>query len=178
MPYYIAAFYVNMYMDRSSSKENLNKLIASYKKKPVLYLVLSAILFGILFIFYNEYTFIYVSGYRVSRTGFIRQLLIDTYRMLIGFAGSTFFMILWDRITELCKDYKWPVLSAFGKNSLGVYILQGYYILIVMASYTNNMTGIRWYHIPAEVVIISAVSLITAWILGKIPIIRILVGKI
>lgn len=195
IPYYIAAFYMNMCLDRFANREEpenkdeeesignriysiISKLITSYKSKPNMYLIISAVVFAILFIFYNSQTFIYVSGYRVSRTGFIKKVILDTYRMVIGFAGSTFFMILWDRIIEHFKGCKWRLLTAFGRNSLGIYILQGYYILIVMASYTNNLTWIKWYHIPIEVVIISTVSLITAMILGKIPVIKILVGKL
>lgn len=195
IPYYIAAFYVNMCLDRyvnAKEIENndgeepigkkvyllINKLIVSYKSRPGMYLIISAVVFGILFIFYNSQTFIYVSGYRVSRAGFVKKVILDAYRMVIGFAGSAFFMILWDRIVDRYKDCKWRLLTAFGRNSLGIYILQGYYILIVMASYTNNLTWIRWYHIPIEVVIISTVSLITAIVLGKIPVVKILVGKI
>lgn len=194
IPYYVAAFYVNMCLDKFSNiKENeneeeeslgnkayrlINKLIASYKNKPNMYLVILAVMFGVMFLFYNSQTFIYVSGYRVSRTGFVKKVILDTYRTVIGFVGSAFFMILWDRIVDRFKDCKWHLLTAFGRNSLGIYILQGYYILIVMASYTNNLTWIRWYHIPIEVVIISTVSLITAIILGKIPVVKILVGKI
>ena len=186
---------MNMCLDRFANREEpenkdeeesignriysiISKLITSYKSKPNMYLIISAVVFAILFIFYNSQTFIYVSGYRVSRTGFIKKVILDTYRMVIGFAGSTFFMILWDRIIEHFKGCKWRLLTAFGRNSLGIYILQGYYILIVMASYTNNLTWIKWYHIPIEVVIISTVSLITAMILGKIPVIKILVGKL
>lgn len=194
MPYYIAAFYVNMCLDRYSGSEEgenredegygkkfgsiIYKITGSYKEKPVMYLILSAVIFGVLFIFYNRDTFIYLSGYRVSRTGFVRQVALDIYRMIIGFAGSAFFMILFDRITERFSDYKWPILTAFGRHSLGIYILQGYYILIVMASYTNNLVGIRWYYIPVETVLICAVSLITTIILEKIPVLKILVGKV
>ena len=182
MPYYIGAFYLNKYLSSKNESEKLSilcdKVKNSYKRYPYIWLIGSAIIFVTLFLFYDERAFIYLTGYRLSKANWYKQIVIDIYRFVIGLVGSVFFMILWDRLTEIFKSYKWPVLSAFGKNSLGVYILQGYYILIVMAGYTNNLTGIMWYHIPIEVFIISAVSLITAIIIGKIPVLKILVGKV
>ena len=202
MPYYIGAFYINKLLNKRHPDKNdvrepqkepaetgdnadisgriygiVTRFTDGYKEKPVRYLIISAVLFALLFLFYNEKAFIYLTGYRLVRSNWYKQIVIDVYRFVIGLVGSAFFMMLWDRLVEKAGDYKWPVLRTFGVNSLGVYILQGYYILIVMASYTNNMTGIRWYHIPIETIIICAVSLISAIILGKIPFLRILVGK-
>lgn len=175
MPYYIGAFYINMWLD--GDREGIRKVKALYEKKPVMWLVIFGIIFVCLFIFYDERAFIYLTGYRLSRANWYKQLVVDVYRFVIGLVGSLFFMMLFDRLVEAFKSYRWPVLTTFGKNSLGVYILQGYYILIVMASFTNNMVGIKWYHIPIETLIISIVSLVSAIIIGKIPVLRILVGK-
>ena len=179
MPYYIGAFYINKSLDHYNDKfrKVLEGIKASYEKKPIMWLVIFAIIFVCLFMFYDERAFIYLTGYRLSKANWYKQLLVDVYRFVIGLIGSMFFMMLFDRLVEAFKSYKWPVLTTFGRNSLGVYILQGYYILIVMASFTNNMVGIRWYHIPIETVIISIVSLVSAIIIGRIPILRILVGK-
>ena len=177
MPYYIGAFYINKCLDSESKGGVICSVKETYEKKPVMWLVIFGIIFACLFVFYDERAFIYLTGYRLSRANWYKQIVIDVYRFVIGLFGSLFFMTLFDRLVEAFKSYKWPVLTAFGKNSLGVYILQGYYILIVMASFTNNMVGIRWYHIPIEAVIISIVSLVSAVIIARIPVLRILVGK-
>lgn len=176
MPYYISAFYINMNKDFLMGTKTGEKICSLYRRRAYICILFSGLFFGILFLLYRERAFIYLSGYKLTRETLISQFIVDMYRMIIGFAGSLFFILLWHQITVLTKDYKWLVLSAFGRNSLGVYILQGYYILMVMVIYTNSMPPV-WWHVAVETVIISCVSLVTSIVLSRIPVIRFLVGR-
>ena len=147
-----------------------------YRSKRWLFLVIIGIIFAGLFAFYNERAFIYLSGYKLTKDTMYKQMIVDIYRMIIGFVGSGFFIILFDMLTEAFKSYKWPVLTTFGRNSLGVYILQGYFILIGMVRITNDLEP-DLARVLLETVCICAISLMTTMILDKIPIIRCLVGK-
>lgn len=175
-PYYIGSFYVNMNKERLLASKAGLRVGEAYRKKGWLFVLISAVLFGGLFLFYRERAFIYLSGYKLSRATWLSQGVVDMYRMLIGFAGSVFFILLFDRLVSAAGKYKWPVLSAFGRNSLGIYILQGYYILMVMVNYTNDKApsiGL----VLIETVIIAVVSLLTTMLLDLIPVVRCLVGK-
>lgn len=176
MPYYIGAFYINMYKEKLIATSIGEKINSFYSKKGWLCVIFTGILFGLLFLFYRERAFIYLSGYKLTKATLISQSVVDMYRMFIGFAGSLFFILFWHQIIRVSGNYKWPVLTAFGRNSLGVYILQGYYILMVMVIYTNSMEPV-WWHVVIETVIISCISLVTAIVMGAIPVIRFLVGK-
>lgn len=176
MPYYIGAFYMNMHRDRILGCTSGKRIKKVYEEKQWLIFLVLAVVFATLFIFYNDIVFIYRSGYRISRATWFKQIVIDMYRMIIGFAGSSFFIVLLDLIVKKSGSYSWPVLTTFGRNSLGVYILQGYYILLVMTRFTNELNP-AWWIVLIETIIICAVSLISAIILGKIPVIRYLVGK-
>lgn len=176
MPYYIGAFYTNMYKEKLLENESAKKLCKMYKEKSRIVIGTVAVIFAILFIFYNDMAFIYRSGYRLSRATLIKQTVIDMYRMIIGFVGSIFFILLFDKLTRLLPGYKWPVLSAFGRNSLGIYILQGYYILLVLTKYTNGLNP-NWWIVLIETIVVCIVSLISAIIINKVPVIRIIIGK-
>lgn len=175
-PYYICSFYVNMNKDRLLASKWGSKVSEAYKNRGWLFVLISAAIFGGLFLFYRERAFIYLSGYKLSRATWLSQGIVDMYRMVIGFAGSLFFIMLFDRIVSLTGNYKWPVLCAFGRNSLGVYILQGYYILLVMVQFTNDKSP-SWFLVLFETIIIAAVSLLTAVLLDLIPVVRSVVGR-
>lgn len=176
VPYYISAFYVNMNKGRLLDSKWGAKVKDLYKNKGWLFVLISAVIFGGLFLFYRERAFIYLSGYKLSKATWLSQGVVDMYRMVIGFAGSLFFIILFDRIVILAGNYKWPILCAFGRNSLGIYILQGYYILMVMVRFTNDMSPSLWL-VLIETIIIAAVSLFTAILLDLIPVVRGVVGR-
>lgn len=176
LPYYVGAFYLNMNKEKVLNCKVGNSIKKVYEEKKWIVLIGLGVIFALLFSYFNDMVFIYRSGYRISRATLIKQTVLDMYRMIIGFIGSGFFIVLFDCITEKCKSYKWPVLTAFGRNSLGIYILQGYYILLVMTKYTNNLEP-AWWIVAIETIIICIISLFSAIILGKVPIVRGIVGK-
>lgn len=176
LPYYIGAFYTNMYKEKLLETKPGKKLKELYSDRSWVILLVLAISFAALFTIYNDKVFIYRSGYRISRATLFKQTAVDMYRMIIGFVGSGFFIVLWDIIINKVSNYKWPVLCAFGRNSLGIYIFQGYYILLVMTNYTNSLTP-HWWIVLIETIIICVVSLISAIIIDKVPVLRCIEGR-
>ena len=55
--------------------------------------------------------FIYVSGYRITKNIWWKMILIDIYRMVIGFAGSVFWISFWKEITSLIANLSNPLLG-------------------------------------------------------------------
>lgn len=176
MPYYISAFYANMYKDKLLENKLGIKLKRIYSEKSWIIITAFAIVFAGLFLFYNDIAFIYRSGYRLSKATLIKQTVTDMYRMVIGYAGSGFFILLFAKLTSMTQKYSWPVLSAFGRNSLGIYILQGYYILLVMTNYTNSLSP-NMMAVVIETILICIISLISTIIIDKVPVIRCIIGK-
>lgn len=178
MPYFITAFYFRGWQKRLD--EGKVKYIAWIERinyiSDWIWIIGSGIIFAFLFIFFEENSFIYLSGYKLIGKNVLLQLGIDCYRMLIGFAGSGFFILLWRKVKILARDYTFPVLSALGKNSLGIYMISGYLIL-----QAGDMFGeyFRQNHFlnTLEAVLVLFLSLCITVLLKRIPIIRWLVGR-
>ena len=170
MPFYIVAFYVNQ------NKGELPALFYSLQKNNRLLLLLSFIAFAGLFLVYRRDAFIYVSGYRITKNIWWKMILIDIYRMVIGFAGSVFWISFWKEITSLIKGYHFPILKAFGQNSLGVYLISGYTTILIMRRFTDSL-GYSIPRVLLETAVIGIISLVLSIGIAKIPVIRKSVGK-
>ena len=165
MPFYILAFYFNK-----------NGWVRKVKISNDKLLILSAIIFIGLFLIYRREAFIYVSGYRITKNIWWKMLIIDIYRTTIGFAGCIFFISLWRKIVSLTKNYTFPVLRAFGSNSLGVYLISGYVTILGMRRITDTM-GPSLPRVLIATVIIGAIALAVSFALAKIPVVKKIVGK-
>lgn len=169
MPYYIVAFYAHGYMDKHN--------ISLDKEPKISRIVPAGIIFIGMFLFFDENSFIYLSGYKLIGKDVVRQLGIDFYRMAIGFAGSGFFILLWQYILAKCKGWcKFRILTALGENSMGIFILSGY-LLIFAVQKLNPANPPSYLLNAAEAVVVLAVSLLITKLLGKLPYFRKLVGK-
>ena len=73
---------------------------------------------------------IYLTGYKLIGKNPLRQLSIDLYRMIIGFAGAGFFILLWKKVWELTGKRPFSVLQTLGQNSLALYMISGEISLI------------------------------------------------
>lgn len=174
MPYFVAAFYyrgwqargrkINQYLDRMA------------KSNDWIWIVITGILFLGLFLLYDENSFIYLSGYKLIGKDVIRQIGIDFYRMFIGFLGAGFFVLFWRKILKMIPEYRFSVLTAIGKNSLGIYMISGYLIveagdLFCMYFYPNYLWNLL------QAVVITVVSYLITVILKRIPVLKWLVGR-
>lgn len=168
LPFFITAFYLRGYMDRHECR-----LIREPKFWQVL---LTGFIFLLLFIFFDENSMIYLSGYKLIGKDVLRQLGIDFYRTLIGFAGTLFFTLLWQYILRKKKNCGFRILTVLGKNSMGIYILSGYLLLLIVRrlalpedpSYLVN---------AAETLILLPLSLFLTVLAEKLPFFCLFVGK-
>lgn len=169
LPYFTTAFYGHNMFKKLTWELGV--------KKHILLTVLLGFCFLALFCFYNEESFIYLTGYKLIGRGSInavlRQLATDIYRMAVGFAGSLFFIMLWRMILQKVNV---RLLMLVGRNSLGIYILSGY--LIVFGVQRLTFAGSQSYGInflEAMAVLLSSLAL--SELMGKIPLLKTLVGK-
>ena len=134
------------------------------------------ILFGILFLFYDENSFIYLSGYKLIGKDIIRQLGIDFYRMLIGFVGAEFFFLVWKKLTKIATGYRFPILTALGRNSLGIYMISGYIILRAGTKFSTYFSPNYLLNI-VQTVVVLIISFGITTILKRIPVLKWLTGR-
>ena len=169
MPYFIVPFYLHKYMD----KHNLRLDV----KPKAGWIVFSGLVFVGLFLFFDENSFIYLSGYKLIGKDVVRQLKIDFYRTTIGFAGSAFFILAWQHILAIFKTRcEFKILTALGKNSMGIYIISTYLLVYVIQKL--NLADRPIYPLnAAQAIVVLAVSLLFAELLGKLPFVRKFVGK-
>jgi hypothetical protein len=167
MPYFILSFYFHGCID-----ENCYGKLEKYKYYM---LALSAVLFIAMFMFYNEESFIYLTGYKLIGKNVGHQLYIDFYRMIIGFVGSGTFILMWKCITDKSKC-EFKILRRLGTDSMGIYILSGYIIVFIIQKL--DFIECRLYGVNLiETVVVVILSAVLVEILGKIPYIRKFVGK-
>lgn len=169
MPYFIVPFYLHKYMD----KHNLSLDV----KPKAVWIIMTGLIFAGLFLFFDENSFIYLSGYKLIGKDVVRQLKIDFYRTAIGFAGSAFFILIWQYILIKCKERcEFKILTSLGKNSMGIYIISTYLLVYVVQNL--NPAGHPFYLLnAAQAIVVLAVSLLLTELLGKLPYVRKLVGK-
>ena len=179
LPYYVIAFYYARYrLGRADSgaERKTDKIFDLYEQKKLLSTALFIIVFAVLFIFYNRDSFVYVSGYRITKGIWYVQLIRDIYRFIIGMTGSICVISICDLIRRYIKGYSFPVLTLFGRYSLGVYIISGYLILLVLRMYTDPLApdDIR---AGLETFIIAAVSVALSFAIAKVPVLKKIIGK-
>lgn len=137
-----------------------------------------------LFLYYNEDSYIYLTGYKLIGKPVMRQLRIDLYRLLVGFTGSLFFVFLWqyivvfiNRINKAGKvRIECRILRRLGADSMGIYILSGYLLVFLIQKIDFiDHPSYAWNVLETVVVLIMSLS-VTA-LFKKVPILKRLVGK-
>ena len=134
------------------------------------FFLLSVLLWGILFAFWNYDAFIYTSRYTLlGKANPQYQFGIDIYRMVTGLAGGSMvtsgMWLLYH--SKLRSNPMFEVISRLGRESLGIYIISGYLVgwfLIGYAeyysfSYSGNVI---------ETIVIIGVSYLCTILLKKI----------
>lgn len=175
MPYFIAAFYFHRWQEQETENTFLSEWNKFYQRFSWICIAVTGILFGLLFhLFFDENTLIYLSGYKLIGKNVLLQLFLDLYRMIIGFIGSIFFILLW---RELLKSgYSFPILTKMGQNSMGIYILSGYLLIFGIAPLTVQFHPSYLINI-LEWAAVLTVSVLLTELLGRLPIVRKLVGR-
>lgn len=176
MPYFISAYYMHGYIQDKGQE---------FKKTPKLWmLAATGLAFAGLFIFYNEDSFIYLTGYKLIGKNMAKQLWIDLYRMLVGFVGSGFFIFAWqyiisgiNRINKVSKlNFEFKILRKLGAETMGIYILSGYLLALIMPQ-LDIIKGPSYLLNLLETVVVIIMSLIIIAIMKKIPLLKVFIGK-
>ena len=170
LPYFISGFYFHRFRKGKLYQEKFLCV------KDWMWIVLFGAVFVLLFLFFDEYSMIYLSGYKLYGKDVLRQLRIDCYRTLIGFVGSGFFILVWRKIIKIAENYSFPVLCAFGRNSLGIYMISGEICLFVGLEMRGILFPNHLLNLAETVVVVGMAYVLTVF-LEKIPVLRCLVGR-
>lgn len=130
-PYFVAGYLFYKYKDSGI----INKTISFINRKKIICLCSVGLIYTIFFFFFKKDQFIYTTGVTILGTeNYLQQILNDLIRWGIGFVGSVFVLILFNRIkTNIFTS----VVAKLGQISLGIYILNGYVNLYVLKVLTS-----------------------------------------
>ncbi|MDE6364692.1 MAG: acyltransferase [Lachnospiraceae bacterium] len=169
MPYFLFGYYSHDLMKWKQWKLDF---------KPKIWIILiTGLAFAVLFVYYNESFLIYTTGYKLVGKQVTRQLWIDFYRMLIGFAGSFFFILVWQYLAVSCSKFQgMSILRQLGADSMGIYILSEYLVIFLVQRFAWNKQPSYILNV-FEAVVVLAASWMGTMILGKIPVLKQFVGK-
>lgn len=112
-PYFVFGYFFNVKCIKSKIKSYCN-----YKL-----LMLFLVAFILLLQLYSYDAYIYTSRHSILNKPAFYQIAINLYRYIIGFIGSGFIILLFYLICQRCKCY---VLSYVGRETMGIYILEGF----------------------------------------------------
>lgn len=171
MPFFLIGFYAHNSLQKNPQSAARLKMV---NQRSVLYLVGSGIAFGLLFCLFDENSFIYLSGYKLLGKNYLRQLLTDGYRFLIGLTGSVFWILLWKELAQKVRRIS-KVLAVLGQLSMGIYILSGYIIIYGIRKLTWGYTGSYYINVIECVITIILSALFTMGI-RKVKALRIIIG--
>ena len=187
-PYFLAGFYFHRYQSlrdktppvptgRKLSKTPGSRLLPSVPQNDWLKIAVLGAVFGILFLFFDESSMIYLTGYKLIGKNPLRQLSIDLYRMIIGFAGAGFFILLWKKVWELTGKRPFSVLQTLGQNSLALYMISGEISLIAGMKLRPFLFQSHLLNL-AEAAAVTGISYLLCLLLKRIPLLRLLTGDI
>lgn len=160
-PYFVIGYLIN--------REDTGKRESSLGQKWLLPVLLA--LFIALFLLYNRDSYVYTSGYSLigEKSGILRQLGIDLYRLVIGLVGSVVIVLsikaLYCHFPIGVKN----VMSNIGMNTLGIYILSN---LVFndhfLRTFSIRLDGIHYGFVVLETIVVIVVTLLLTWIIKKI----------
>ena len=157
-PCFISGYYMKEY-------GNQIKNTFDYKKG----LLIGAVLFTALFMFYKRNGYIYIGYWSLLRKGAVGIFIWDIYRTIIGIIGSVC-ILLSVRIFIPLKEN--GVIQEIGKNSMGIYIISMQ--LNIVLRWLAVRFNITWWGMIIETIAILAISYLTTKVISKIKILNFL----
>lgn len=149
-PFFIAGYLYN-------KEGGISKLKTIYENNVVL--LLMAVVYAVLLLFYNRDAYIYTTGYSLLCETPLKQLGIDLYRCCIGFIGSAFVLLMIYRFFPVFNGAVKRTIGYLGANTLGIYIISNYLFSYVVARVTSNLPQINYAITVIEAVVVLTVSL-------------------
>lgn len=158
-PFFVVGYLFNKYYKKEKNQIKINEKALI----PIL-----AIMFMFLLLNYNKEMYIYVTGYYILKDNIISQLLIDIYRMCIGFVGSTVIILLLKNSIKIRKcKYILDVLVYLGKKSLGIYAISTFIFTYILPRITYSIQNVNYFLILIETIIIIVISILITIIMQK-----------
>lgn len=171
--YYLIAFYSADYITKKDIPL-IQKLSSTKNLCGCIFLL--GIIFAFLFSFYNDQCFIYTTGFHFIGKNIPLQIGIDIYRIIMGFIGSCFFILLGKLLLVLLPNYKFPLFSLIGSNSMGIYLISGYVLLFGAVRITDSLEPSYLINLLTCVVVLIVSTLLTL-LLKRIPWLSWTIGK-
>ncbi len=157
-PYFLLAYIFNSYDYKSKFKK-------IYLSKPFIFS--SFIIYGILLLFYNYDSYIYISGYNILKGDAITQIYNNCFRFTIGIFGSIVAMYLIYALMKVLPEKVKYLAGYLGKNTLGIYIISGIIIPDILGYITRSLTGINYICIFIETIGVLCLSIIINAVLKR-----------
>lgn len=169
-PFFVAGYFYREYADV------IWKKLDNIMTKRTLMIVF-ALLYAFLLLFFEKESYIYISGYTLIGKNWGNQVIINVYRMLIGFSGSIVIILLLNECYEKLNEENIKYWIYMGKNSLGIYIISGLFFTYLMPGITGRFQGINYIISLIETIIIIICSLLITKIIQNVSFLnRILFG--
>ena len=161
-PYFVAGFLFNKFDGKDLYQRRV--------KTDWHALVVTGIIFVLLFMFYGRDSYIYTTGIGLfSGNGVLTQLVVDIHRWIIGFAGSIVIIFLCKIICDKWQGTGVKIIFYFGQVSLGIYILNSYVNAYVLPRLTRGLSPDVFVWITETVISMLFYS-IAIEIIKKIPV--------
>ncbi len=158
-PFYVAGYLYNKY----DLKEKLYKKL----NKPILLTALG-IVFVVMMLFFNRESYIYTTAHFILKSGMLKQLGIDIYRMMIGFVGSALVLVILQLLSSKLAGTKlFKGIVFLGKRTFGLYVISSFVFSWALLPLTTWMFGMNVFIMLVESALIIAVSLAIMFILRK-----------
>lgn len=136
--------------------------------------IVSFLVWLLLFQFFHYEAYIYTSGYNIVEQGFsIKQLGIDIYRMMIGFAGGISFLgILYITYVKI-PFFKIAVkiLAYLGRTAFGIYVISSYLFNEFFTYITRSFSQNYIFNL-IEMVIVLSIAVFCVQVLMKVHVLR------
>lgn len=171
-PYFVAGYLFN---------KNKAKFVPILQTKFVwqlIFLLSLGAVFLSLLVFYDLNSYVYKTGICIFNDTFsLEQLGIDLFRYMTGFVGSAWVILLVKLAYPKIPEKLRKAFLFVGQNSLGIYIISGYILVLLVPRIMANRTGINYFVTIAETILVLSISLLCSVIIKNVkPLNRVLLG--
>jgi fucose 4-O-acetylase-like acetyltransferase len=162
-PYFVAGYLFNKY------KPKFVPFLQTKFVWQLIFLLSLGAVFASLLLLYDQNSYIYITGICIFRDTFsLEQLGIDLFRYVTGFVGSAWVILLVKLTFQKIPEKLVKAFLFVGQNSLGIYIISGYILVLAVPRIMANRTGINYFVTIAETILILSISLLCSVIIKKV----------
>jgi len=124
----------------------------------------------LMLVFFTRDSYIYTTGHTLLGKDWLNQLGIDIYRFVIGLTGSVLVIVILNHIVERIPGLWSEILAFIGRNSIGIYLISGFFFPYVLPRLTRGLQGINQLAVLGETTVITAGSLAITLLIKRVRI--------